>query len=152
MEHSAPRSVLTLGDQRTIARAHAVLIEARRRVALENRLAAGTPRLDHRDPCWQLVSEVTVALEGAILPPERRHHLLARANRLGLRAFDANLVIALVQDRARRGEALHESSPIALIHHGKVHRVFDPMPLLALATALGVALGAVAAFARFIGV
>lgn len=46
-------------------------------------------------------------LEGgraAILPPENRRVLISEARRFGLRAFEATLIIAIVQDGARRGE------------------------------------------------
>ena len=42
----------------------------------------------------------------AILTPERRNTLLTTATMLGLRPFDANLIIAIVQDAARRGEGV----------------------------------------------
>lgn len=54
-----------------------------------------------------LALRVMESLEGgraAILRPEARHQILSIATTLGLRAFDANLVIAIVQDGARRGE------------------------------------------------
>lgn len=47
---------------------------------------------------------VAQALEGAQLRPQKRQKLLELATHLGMRPFDANLIIALVQDRARRGE------------------------------------------------
>ncbi|MFG0252816.1 MAG: hypothetical protein ACF8NJ_08090 [Phycisphaerales bacterium JB038] len=77
--------------------------EAYERIARENQAAART-ELDPADPRWVLAVRVAQALEGAQLRPERREKLLKLATHLGLRAFDANLVIALVQDRARRGE------------------------------------------------
>lgn len=46
---------------------------------------------------------VSEALEGATLPADKRESLLRLARILGLRAFDANLVIAIVQDQARQG-------------------------------------------------
>jgi hypothetical protein len=52
-------------------------------------------------------SEVEATLQGgraAILTPESRDQLLGLAERLGLRTFDAHLLIATVQDAARRGE------------------------------------------------
>ena len=48
---------------------------------------------------------------GAVLPFERREGLMALAQRLGLRPFDANLIVAVVQDRARRGESLASATP-----------------------------------------
>jgi hypothetical protein len=47
---------------------------------------------------------------------EDRRRLLALAQRLGIRAFDANLIVALVQDRARRGEPIEHAAPtIAMV-------------------------------------
>lgn len=72
---------------------------ARREVAKENRLAS---TLSPQDARWRLAVDVASSLEGgrsAMLTPERRKKLLTRAEELGLRAFDANLVIAVVQDR-----------------------------------------------------
>lgn len=40
----------------------------------------------------------------AVLVPERRRKLMMLALHLGIRPFDASLIIALAQDRARRGE------------------------------------------------
>jgi hypothetical protein len=152
MSQPAPQSVLTLGDQRTIARAHAVLLEARRRVALENRLAAGTPNLSHADPCWQLASEVSLALDGDVLAPATRRQLLERAGRLGVRQFDANLLIALVQDRARRGETIEAgSNPIALINQRVAPRLADPMPFVLFATAIGLAIATVITVTQWLG-
>lgn len=74
-------------------------------VATENRSAAGLSALDAR---WVFAVQVTRTLDGgkaAILTPERRRELVAGAVRMGLRPFDANLVIAIVQDAARRGES-----------------------------------------------
>lgn len=74
-------------------------------VERENRSAAGLTPVDAR----ALLGEATAAaLDGgraAILSPERRRRLVAMGERLGVRAFDANLVIAVVQDRVRRGES-----------------------------------------------
>lgn len=55
-------------------------------------------------------------LEGgrsAILRPGNRRRLVQIARTLGLRPFDANLVIAVVQDAARRGETPANAEPIA---------------------------------------
>ena len=47
---------------------------------------------------------------------EDRRTLLALAQRLGIRSFDANLIVAIVQDRARRGEPLESAAAtIAII-------------------------------------
>ncbi|MBL8762156.1 MAG: hypothetical protein JNL50_12730 [Phycisphaerae bacterium] len=74
-------------------------------VATENRAAAGLSALDAR---WVFAVQVARTLDGgqaAVLSPEKRRELIGGAVRMGLRAFDANLVIAIVQDAARRGES-----------------------------------------------
>lgn len=74
-------------------------------VASENIAAAGLAATDAR---WVLALRVAETLEGgraAILRPDRRERLLRIASTMGLRAFDANLVIAIVQDAARSGDA-----------------------------------------------
>jgi hypothetical protein len=58
-----------------------------------------------------LAARTTRLLQGgtsAILTPESRAKLLVLSKRMGLRAFDASLVIAIAQDAARRGEPLGE--------------------------------------------
>jgi len=75
----------------------------RRAVASENRLAAG---LDAHDARWIFAVRVAHTLEGGrtgILSPERRAALVTQATRAGLREFDANLIIAIVQDSVRTG-------------------------------------------------
>lgn len=77
---------------------------ARRDIARENHSAAAMPA---GDPRLDFATVVKSSLEGgraAILRPERRRDLMTRADALGLRPFDANLVIAVVQEAARRGE------------------------------------------------
>jgi len=64
------------------------------------------------DPRWVLAVRTAESLEGAMLRPERRERLLRIARLMGLTPFDANIIIAIVQDQARRGfEA--EYCPIA---------------------------------------
>jgi hypothetical protein len=78
--------------------------EARQRIARENTSAA---MLAPDDARWMFAQEVASRLEGgraALLRPADRRELVEVAGKLGVRAFDANLVIALVQDAARRGE------------------------------------------------
>lgn len=76
-------------------------------VARENRAAADLSALDAR---WVLAVQVAkeIDLSGApgagVLAPERRRNLVRLATRMGLRAFDANLVIAIVQDGCRSGD------------------------------------------------
>lgn len=77
---------------------------AAERVAYENACAA---MLQPADARWIFALRVSHALEGgkaALLTPPKRRELIAAAVGAGLREFDANLVIAVVQDAARRGE------------------------------------------------
>jgi len=81
----------------------------RQAVAHEMLLARESGRergFDPNDSRWMLAAEAQRALQGTILAYEDRKRLLALATRLGIRAFDANLILAVVQDRARRGETL----------------------------------------------
>ncbi|XVJ60154.1 MAG: hypothetical protein HEQ23_12465 [Tepidisphaera sp.] len=88
---------------------------ARREVARENRLAS---TLSPQDARWRLAVDVASSLEGgkaAMLTPERRRKLLVRAEELGLRPFDANLVIAVVQDAQTEGRALTPETQARLL-------------------------------------
>jgi hypothetical protein len=84
--------------------------ETREAVLSENRRAATTPDLDPTDPRWVLAVRVRTALQGSALTPERRSKIQREAERLGIRPFDANMIIAIVQDRARRGESVNSSN------------------------------------------
>lgn len=75
-------------------------------IARENRQAARNPTLEPTDPRWVLAVRTRTQLQGAVLTPEKRERLMRLANLMGLRPFDANVVIAVVQDAARRGEPL----------------------------------------------
>ena len=46
-------------------------------------------------------------LQNDILPPDRRERIVRMARLFDLTAFDANMIIAIVQDQARRGIAPH---------------------------------------------
>ncbi len=75
------------------------------------RESAREPDFDPNDARWRLATETQQALQGAVLAYEDRRSLLALAHRMGIRAFDANLILAIVQDRARRGESLQSAAP-----------------------------------------
>lgn len=95
------RAALPRNDELAARRARAV--EA------ENRAAASLSEIDARAI---FAADVAEQLQGgyvALLTPDRRKGLMSRAAGLGLRPFDANLIIAIVQDRARGGEL--ESHP-----------------------------------------
>jgi len=76
---------------------------ARESVTKENISAS---KLKGTDARWVFAVLVSKSLEGgraAILTPESRERLVASAVSMGLRPFDANLVIAIVQDCTRCG-------------------------------------------------
>jgi hypothetical protein len=89
------------GDART---------RARRAVADENRAAAANRGLSPTDPRWALAARAYSQLQGSALTQERRLQVMRTARRLGVRPFDANLIIAIVQDQARRGRGLREAA------------------------------------------
>ncbi|MEY4823032.1 MAG: hypothetical protein RLY72_2684 [Planctomycetota bacterium] len=93
------------------ARAERVFRQAVAREMLLARESAREPDFDPNDARWRLATETQQALQGAVLAYEDRRALLALAHRLGIRAFDANLILAIVQDRARRGESLQSAAP-----------------------------------------
>lgn len=73
---------------------------------------APTSDLQANDARWVFAVRVSKALEPGpepALPPDRRRRLMSIARALGLRPFDANLIIAIVQDAARSGEPLSSS-------------------------------------------
>ena len=116
---------------------------AQRRVRAENRAAAHV-RLDATDPRWLLAVRTHASLVGSALPPERRARLRRTAERLGVRPFDASVIMAVVQDRARRGEDLGSVVPtLPMLHdprsrRGRGHRGrwIVALALAAVATAL----------------
>ncbi|MBB6430465.1 hypothetical protein [Algisphaera agarilytica] len=65
----------------------------------------GTAIAGTNDPRWVLAVRVSEQLQGSVLPPEKRDRLVKIGKMFGLTAFDANLIIAIVQDQARRGYA-----------------------------------------------
>lgn len=76
------------------------------KVEAENRAAA---RLSGFDARWVFAARTSQMLEGgrtALLTPDRRRRLVSLATTMGLRPFDAALIIAIVQDAARAGEPL----------------------------------------------
>lgn len=76
-----------------------------RDIALENRLAS----LASDDVRVAFARTVASSIEGgraALLRPKARQALVANGVKLGLRPFDVSLVIAIMQDAARRGEGV----------------------------------------------
>jgi hypothetical protein len=111
MSHAASQPNLRLvGAEGDESRVWAAQQQSRLAVIKENRLAAAG--LDPTDPRWVLASQTQARLQGATLTPERRDQLIRNGVKMGLRPFEANLVIALVQDRARAHEPLSEAGPM----------------------------------------
>ena len=54
-----------------------------------------------RRACFQ--KDVASALQGSLLPADQRRVLMSRADELGMRPFEATLMIAMAQDRVRNG-------------------------------------------------
>jgi hypothetical protein len=106
------------GSGGAAARAPSLRERAEERIARENASAASLSALD---PRWILAVQATRELQGgraAILTPEGRRRLLLVGSRLGMRSFDTNLVIAIVQDGARCGE-----DPLASMGVGRLRLV-----------------------------
>lgn len=97
---SPPRLRLVRGGAMTSPQQAASMY---RRTAETTDPARLSPITSHDDPRWVLAVMAADAMEGALLTPEKRRRLIDTGQGWGLSPFDANLVIALVQDQARRG-------------------------------------------------
>jgi len=112
--------------------------EGRREVARENRAAA----IAADDVRAAFAVEVARAIEGgraAILRPEVRRALVDAAEGRGLRAFDAHLIIAVVQDAVRRAEPVAGPAPLLRVIGGGGRAGSMVVPWV-LAVALGLAI------------
>ena len=122
------------------------------------------PPLAPTDPRWVLAVRVAYTMQGgraAILRPADRRHLHRLASYMGITPFDANLVIAIVQDAARSGDPSSArvrlgpevADRLALLHHsGRIaapERTTSPLALLLASS--GVAAVLAAAAIRWIG-
>lgn len=127
------------------------LENTRREVALENRLAAGSPELHPKSPHLQFAGRIAEAMQGAVLAPEDREELVRQAATLGLRPFDAHLVIAVVQDRRRRGESLEDiTGPIAILEGDRTPRGPTNERIVLAGTVLGLAVALSIMFVRWL--
>jgi hypothetical protein len=63
----------------------------------------GQPITGPADPRWVLATRTAEQLEGDVLRAESRAALIRLGRLMGLSIFDANLIVAIVQDQARRG-------------------------------------------------
>lgn len=66
-------------------------------------VANPTPISGATDPRWVLAVRTAEMLEGDVLPPNKRESLMHSGKVMGLSPFDCSLILAIVQDRARRG-------------------------------------------------
>ncbi len=66
-----------------------------------------TPLQGSADPRWVLAVRTAELLQGDILTPECRERIIRMGRMFNLTPFDANMIIAIVQDQARRGIAPH---------------------------------------------
>ncbi|MEZ6243037.1 MAG: hypothetical protein R3B57_08340 [Phycisphaerales bacterium] len=83
-----------------------------RELSEQRQRSAPSADLPAADARWVFAVRVAYAIEPGpepALPPDRRRRLLGIAKALGLRPFDANLIIAIVQDAARSGDPLGAS-------------------------------------------
>ena len=88
----------------------------RQAVITENRAAKANLDLDPTDPRWVLAVRAYTQLEGSTLTFDRRERLMRHAKGMGVRPFDASLILAIVQDRARRGGSLSDAaSTVAML-------------------------------------
>ncbi|MCH8823342.1 MAG: hypothetical protein IH984_07525 [Planctomycetes bacterium] len=86
-------------------------MRASQAVARENAAASRNEHLDPTDPRWIIAAKTHAQLQGSALTHERRQRVLRLAHRLGVRPFEANVIIAIVQDKARQGETLSDATP-----------------------------------------
>lgn len=103
----------------------------------ENQSAAKLSPMDAR---WALAVRVSQMLDGgrvALLAPNKRRTLVRLAEQMGLRTFDAALVIAIVQDAARAGEPLTRSAQdrLAMVRPAAESSKSDAFEVVAMLTA-----------------
>ena len=104
--HAAPRRTTLQGERRRPAH----------QTAAETAASATAQPLPRTSPSWAFAARVASQIEGGragVLRPERRERLLRLAQNLGIRPFDAALIIAMVQDAARRGETTPGHAPLS---------------------------------------
>lgn len=78
------------------------------------------PLVGDADPRWVLAVRTAEQLQGEVLPPDRRDRLIRLGRTMGLSIFDSNLVIAVVQDQARRGHRGHACATAGEAHLGLI--------------------------------
>jgi hypothetical protein len=91
-------------------------------------LAPKAPRdIGIDDPRWALAVQTRSRLQGAILRPYDRAILLKLGQTLGLNPFQANLVITVTQDQARRGKGPEDAiSSLSMIDPPAINHAKKP--------------------------
>lgn len=89
--------------RQTQAYGHPPVTRGNAAVASKEIARPAVPISNPLDPRWMLAVRTTHQLEGSILSPEKREVLIREGVESGLTPFEANLVIAIVQEQARRG-------------------------------------------------
>jgi len=112
--------------------------ELKQGVTEENQAAAGleTPTLD---PRWHLATRAYAQLQQGPLTPRHRERLVEEADGLGLRPFDASLIIAIAQDHARTGRPLQEAEPTLMLVKPATPRSMSDLVRWTLASACALA-------------
>lgn len=105
------------------ATALAGLAQRRRPVGSEE----ARPVLPPNDPRWVLAVRVAAVMRGEILRPADRTRLNRLGRSMGLTPFQCSLVIAIVQDQARRGQMLGDAAgTLAIVPRGEPGRQSAP--------------------------
>ena len=111
MTHLPTTANMRLVGHRDPVTMHAwTMDEGRRAIERENEAAAGL-ELPSLDPRWQLATSAYSRLQEGPLTPGQRKQLIYSGCRMGLRTFDASLIIAIAQDHARNGRPLTDAAP-----------------------------------------
>ena len=138
-------------DEWSVNQALRQLEETRHRVSAENVHAADNRDLRPASPHLTLATNAASRLQGSMLAPEDREILVREGRRLGIREFDAHLVMAVVQDRARRGEGLEDLvGPLAMFTDSRGMWLTRQLRLIAGAIGFGMAIGTVILFIRWL--
>ncbi len=112
----SPPYLRLVRDEVPKERVHNDVDRAREEIARENRAASGNLGLNPTDPRWVVAIRAYSQLQGSTLTLERRQRVIRTARHLGVRPFDATVIIAIVQDHARRGVDLPSAAgTIALL-------------------------------------
>lgn len=105
-----PHTMRLVGQHDPVAVEAWTLSSERSEVERENIAAAGI-QLPALDPRWQLASHAYSQLQEGPLTPDQRSRLIDQAATMGMRTFDASLIIAIAQDHARNGRPIQDAAP-----------------------------------------